>query len=99
MAVPWPTLAIILAVGLGLQVLVRGVFAIFPRVTRLVERSFWCPFRDVNVTAEFQRDPWNDNPLSVDRCSAFTPPTAITCDRRCVRLAKLPAAQHEARVA
>jgi hypothetical protein len=30
--------------------------------------------------------------MRVDRCSAFTPPAAVGCDRLCLKLAKLPAA-------
>lgn len=92
LAIPWITLAMILMIGFGLLMLVWGVFAAFPRVNRVAERSFWCPLKTQNVTVGFQEDPWDDKPIHVYRCSAFTPPTAVRCDRLCLKLAKLPAA-------
>ena len=89
---PWITLALILMVGFGLVLMVWSVFAAFPQVNRAARRSFWCPFKNQNVTAEFQEDAWDDTPTRVDRCSAFTPPAAVGCDRLCLKLAKLPAA-------
>lgn len=47
--------------------------------------SFHCPFRGEKVTAEFFRD--SDQRLTrVNWCSAFSPPTAITCGGRCLDL-------------
>jgi hypothetical protein len=93
LAIPWITLAMILMIGFGLVLLGWGVFTAFPRVSRVVERSFCCPFKNRNVLVQFQEDPWDDRPIHVDRCSAFTPPTAVGCDRLCLNLAKLPAAR------
>lgn len=68
---PWgPGTAIlfILALGVGLVLLVWAVYATFPRVTRVVTRSFWCPFRERNVTVEFQEEPWDGRHVEVNRC-------------------------------
>ena len=52
-----------------------------------VIRRFWCALRARDVEVAFGR---NDRavlgaPLTVRCCSAFEPPAAITCDRRCVK--------------
>jgi hypothetical protein len=53
----------------------------------VVVRSFWCPFRDRQVTAEFRESPGS---WSVSWCSAFTPPTSLGCATRCLELDGLP---------
>lgn len=63
--------------GVALVLLVRGVFTLFP---------------GLNVTAEFQEDPWDAKLVEVNRCSAFSPPTAIACEKPCLHLRELPAA-------
>ena len=83
------SLLIVLAIGLGLVLLVWGVFRVLPTVNRVVTRSFWCPFRRRDISAEFQEDAWDDRPLDVTHCTAFEPPSAITCDKACLRLPKL----------
>lgn len=93
MSQPWTTILIVLVIGFGLVLVVWAVFATFPRVPRLVERSFWCPYRSRDVTVEFQENPWDNRPLQVDRCSAFVPPTAVRCEKLCLHLSPLPAAQ------
>jgi hypothetical protein len=91
LATPSIVLAMILMLGLALGLLVWGVCAAIPRVNRLVERSFRCPSKDLDVTAEFQEDPWDGRLIRVERCSAFVPPTAIECDHVCLGLANPPA--------
>ncbi len=81
-------LAMLTAFGLFLV----AAFAPFRRMTRIVTRAFWCPFRDRAVTAEFQEDAWDGRSLEVTQCSAFSPPTAITCEKRCLHVEKLRAA-------
>jgi hypothetical protein len=51
-----------------------------------VVRSFLCPFRGRRVTAEFRETEPGGRPEAVNWCSAFTPPTAIGCARRCLEL-------------
>ena len=53
-------------------------------------RSFHCPSRDEKVAAEFSRDS-GQRVTRVNWCSAFNPPTAITCDRRCLEFDGLAA--------
>lgn len=53
----------------------------------VVVRRFWCPTtgRDVEVT--FEQRPLAVLParLAVKRCTAWNPPEAIGCDRRCTK--------------
>lgn len=84
----WP-LAIILAVGIVLLLVwVRGAY-LFPG-SRVTTRAFWCPFRGRNVQVGFAEAVWDGRLVDVERCSAFTPPTAVTCDKACLRLADVP---------
>ncbi|HEX9818726.1 MAG TPA: hypothetical protein VGD07_03830 [Methylomirabilota bacterium] len=85
------SLLIVLVMGLALVLLVWGAFTVFPTVNRAVTRSFWCPFRRRDVSAEFQEDAWDDRPLDVTRCTAFEPPSAITCDKACLHPPKVDA--------
>lgn len=87
---PGTAILIVLALGTGLVLLVWAVFAAFPTVTRVVTQAFWCPFRELNVTAEFQEDAWDGRPVAVNRCSAFSPPDAVECGKACLRLDTLP---------
>ena len=86
------SLLIVLTMGLGLVLLLWGASTAFPVVNRVVTRSFWCRFRWEDVTAEFQEDAWNGRRVDVNRCSAFEPSSAITCDKVCLRLQHLEAA-------
>lgn|SRR6266545_3954704 len=83
------SLLIVLATGLGLVVFVWAIFTALPIVNRVATRSFWCRFRERNVTGEFQEDPWSGRPVDITRCTAFEPSSAITCDKGCLRLRKL----------
>jgi hypothetical protein len=83
-------IVIAMAVALGLFLL--AAFGVFPGFLRIVTRSFWCPFRNRRVTAEFREDAWDGKRLEVTRCSAFDPPTAIDCERLCLGLKRLPGA-------
>lgn len=91
------SLLIVLAMGLGLALFVWKVSTASPVINRVVTRWFWCRFRTQNVNAEFQEDPWSGRPVGISRCTAFTPPAAITCDKGCLRLQRLdPARDPEA---
>ena len=93
------TIIIVLALGTALVLLLMAVFGSLPGMTRTVKRSFWCPFRGRNVTAEFQEEAWDGKPVDVNRCSEFTPPTAIICEKFCLHLDKFPSARRRARAA
>jgi len=58
--------------------------------TRRATYSFWCPFTEGNVTADFDEEVWGNRRVRVDSCSAFSPPTKITCDMNCRWLRKFP---------
>jgi hypothetical protein len=82
------SLLIVLAIGLGLALFVWKISTASPVIYRLVNRSFWCPFRTQTST------PSSKSIRGVDAGSAsvaapHTPPSAITCDKPCLRLRKL----------
>ncbi len=83
---------VVLALGTAVGLLLLIVFRPLRGVTRAVTRAFWCPFRDRDVTARFQEDAWDGTRLQVTQCTAFSPATAITCEKRCLHLAKTRAA-------
>jgi hypothetical protein len=89
---PSGTIIIVLALATAFGLLLLAVFGSLPGVLRTVRRSFWCPFLNRNVTAEFQEEAWDGRPVDVTRCTAFTPPTAVACEKLCLRLKKLPPA-------
>ena len=78
----WPLL-VVAAVALVLVVALSKGPRFF-RGTRSVVESFWCPFTTQDVHVDFEIDAWDGHPVDVNRCSAFTPPTAVTCDKRCM---------------
>jgi len=96
---PGTAIFLVLGLGVGLILLVWAVSVTFPRVTRVVTRLFWCPFRERNVTVEFQEEPWDGRPVEVNRCSAFSPPDAVACEKDCLRLKKLPSVNGSVRAA
>jgi hypothetical protein len=87
------SLLIVLATGLGLVLFVWAVVTALPVVNRLATGAFWCPFRKRNVSAQLQEDPWSGRPVDITHCTAFEPPSAISCDKECLRLRKLEPAR------
>ena len=85
------SLLIVLAIGAGLALAVWGVYAALPAVNRAVTRSFWCPFRRRDVSADLEENAWDGRLVDVARCSAFEPASAITCDKACLGLGTLEA--------
>jgi hypothetical protein len=57
---------------------------------RPVTRTVWCPVRDHKLTATLVEEVWDGRRVDVDQCSAFSPPTAVTCGKACVRLTERP---------
>ena len=55
-----------------------------------VARSVWCPMKDVRVTATLLEEVWDGQRIDVAACSAFSPPTAVTCSKACLRITKRP---------
>lgn len=89
-----PVLAAVLF-GAAVILLVWGAFSVFPRVSRPITKSFWCPFLARDVTAQFEEEAWDGTPVDVSSCTAFTPPTAITCKKLCLHMEKLEPRKEE----
>jgi hypothetical protein len=49
----------------------------------LVERSLTCPVRGERVTVQFLESHIRATPVAVKWCTAFHPPTAVSCDGAC----------------
>lgn len=90
---------IVLAAATALALFLLAAFGAFPGVIRTVTRAFWCPFLNRRVTAEFQEEAWDGKPVEVTRCTAFAPPTAITCEKRCLGLKRFPSLRKRTRAA
>ena len=93
MAEPYFTILAVSVFGVSITPFVWGVFRVLPSLSRLVAKSFWCPFRDCNVTAEFREEPWDGARVDVARCTAFKSPDVISCDKLCLRLKTFPTAR------
>ncbi|HLC40747.1 MAG TPA: hypothetical protein VJO34_03860 [Methylomirabilota bacterium] len=87
-------IALAIAVALGLTL--ASAFGSMPGAIRAVRRTFWCPFKGRNATAEIQEQVWDGTPVDVTQCSLFAPPSAVTCERLCLTLRKLPPAKEKA---
>lgn len=85
-----------LALATALAFILILAFGSFTGMIRTVRRAFWCPVTGRNVTAEFQEEAWDGRRVEVNRCSAFTPSTAVTCQKLCLTLKKLPSARTRA---
>jgi len=86
---------VIIVMATLLAILVWQVSTRFSTVTRVITRSFWCPIQGRQVTAEFQEAVWDGRLVEVNACSAFSPAQAVTCEKVCLRLQKLPSARSE----
>jgi hypothetical protein len=58
--------------------------------SRPVTRTVWCPMHDRKLTASLEEEVWDGRRVDVDQCSAFSPPTAVTCGKACLRLTERP---------
>jgi hypothetical protein len=56
------------------------------RRVRTVHREIRCPIRGTEVQLSFLEAAPEGRPIEVTACSMFMPPSAITCDRRCLGL-------------
>jgi hypothetical protein len=90
----WP-LPVIVTVGVVLLVMLRIGPRLFPG-TRLTDRAFWCPFKARDVAVQFEETVWDGELCDVEQCTAFSPSTAVACDKKCLRLRDLPARRREA---
>ncbi len=53
-------------------------------------RTVWCPVQDRKLTATLEEEIWDGRRVDVTQCSAFSPPTAVTCGKACLRLTQRP---------
>ncbi|HEX7788833.1 MAG TPA: hypothetical protein VF653_21635 [Methylomirabilota bacterium] len=58
--------------------------------TRRIARTVWCPVKDRQLSAQLEEEVWDGRRVDVHACSAFSPTTAVTCGKACVRLAQRP---------
>jgi len=89
-------LIIILALATAAALSLIIAFGGMPGVTRAATRAFWCPIQGRNVTAEFDEEVWDGKLVQVNSCSAFSPSTAIGCDKACLRMKRLQAMRRTA---
>ena len=89
---PRVTLAVVLALGGSLVLLVWAMFTRGAPVLRPETLRFRCPFKRRDVTVEFRENAWDGALLEVRSCDVFAPPTAVACDRGCLHLPALPPA-------
>ena len=78
----WPLFFVLAVVALLVAMLAVG-----PRLfrgTRAVATGLWCPFRRQDVDIVFRVEAWEGRRVDVERCSAFSPPTSVTCDKGCL---------------
>ena len=88
MTIPWIIPGVLAAV-----VTLLVVRALGPRLfsgTLTWRYAFRCPNKNRDVDAELRESMWDGRPLDVERCSAFTPPDEVRCDKACTLLARLP---------
>jgi hypothetical protein len=80
----WPLVGL-LTVGLIVAAALAIVDWVFagPAAT---PRAFRCPVADREVIVEFTEVAGRDRRRDVMRCSAFSPPYFVRCDKRCLRL-------------
>lgn len=81
-----------IAIVVGVAGILVGVRALENRLftgAAATSRTFWCPFRQRNVTAVFSESVW-DGRFDVQACDAFDPAEAVGCDRACLNLKTLP---------
>jgi hypothetical protein len=58
--------------------------------TRHVTRAIWCPVKDRTLLAGLEEEIWDGRRVDIDACSAFSPTTAVTCGKACLRLTERP---------
>jgi hypothetical protein len=88
MVIPWIIPAALAVALVLLLIRIRG-----PRLfhgTRTWRYAFQCPLKKQAVAAEFRESVWDGRRLDVERCTAFTPPEDVRCDKACQRLDRLP---------
>jgi hypothetical protein len=77
----------LLAVVVLLLVRARGLMR---GARRWTTRRVWCPVHDRTLTATLEEEVWDGQRIDVSECSAFSPATAVTCGKACLRLTRRP---------
>jgi hypothetical protein len=88
MVIPW-----IIPSALAAAVVLLFIRAFGPRLfggTLTWRYGFRCPVKEQDVATEFRESAWDGRRLDVERCSAFTPPDDVRCDKACQLLGRLP---------
>jgi hypothetical protein len=88
MVIPW-----IIPAALAAALVLLFIRAFGPRLfpgTLLARYAFRCPVKAQDVAAEFRESVWDGRRLDVERCTAFTPPEDVRCDKACRLLDRLP---------
>ncbi|MBI3030773.1 MAG: hypothetical protein HYY64_14805 [Candidatus Rokubacteria bacterium] len=84
------SVAIFAAFTLAVSLALFAAAELLPRGTRIVSRTFLCPFRWTDVTVEFREDSFGHGRyLDVARCTAF-PASPIGCGKLCRYLRDFP---------
>ena len=83
----------------GWGVVVAVVLLLAALVVAVGRRRFWCGQAQREVAVDFEEHgfPGFRRPVAVLRCSAFQPPTAITCGRSCLGRAPVPTKRSESK--
>jgi hypothetical protein len=88
MGIPW-----IVPAALAAALVLVFVRILGPRLFRGTlawAYAFRCPIKDQDVATDFRETMWDGRRLDVERCSAFTPPEDVRCDKACLHLDRLP---------
>src|SRR5262245_38345598 len=82
-------LLVLLAVAvLGALLVVALAGSLLPATPLVGRARFGCPYSKLTVDAEFVSWPGAESPADVQACSAFEDPAKVTCEKRCLQLAR-----------
>jgi hypothetical protein len=81
---------LVIVVGVGLVLVLALTFGsrLFPG-TRRVRDRLWCPVRARRMRVDVEVTAWDGRTIDVAACAAFTPPEAVTCERRCLAVTRV----------
>jgi hypothetical protein len=88
MMVPW-IVPVALAAAIAL-VVIRVLGPHLFRGSLTWRYSFRCPGKGQDVAADFRESVWDGRRLDVERCTAFSPPEDVRCNKACTFLPRLP---------
>ncbi len=83
MAMFWP-LVIVAAVGMALGILLVTGRRLFQGTRTVDVHSVLCPVRHQPYDVGFQVTAWDGEAVEVVRCTAFSPATAVRCEKACL---------------